>query len=69
LIDLLENKYKFKRDHAEKSILNNKHNHVTTTYYLLQQKFEKLNGDAAVTNHEQTVSDILKPVVEQIDKP
>ena len=31
-----------RRDYAKKSLLKNKHNHVTTTYYLLYQKYERL---------------------------
>jgi len=35
ILSLLEEKYGFKREYAKKCLLNNKHNHVTTTYYLL----------------------------------
>jgi len=34
ILDMLE-KHKFKKDYAVKCINANKHNHVTTTYYLL----------------------------------
>ena len=40
--NLLEEKYSFKKEYAKKCLLNNKHNHVTTTYYLLFQKYERL---------------------------
>lgn len=39
---MLEEKYGFKRESAKKYLLNNKHNHVTTSYYLLYQKYERL---------------------------
>ena len=42
ILSLLKEKYGFKRDYAKKCLLNNKHNHVTTTYYLLYQKYERL---------------------------
>jgi 5'-AMP-activated protein kinase catalytic alpha subunit len=42
ILSLLEEKYGFKREYAKKCLLNNKHNHVTTTYYLLYQKYERL---------------------------
>ena len=42
ILSLLEEKYSFKREYAKKCLLNNKHNHVTTTYYLLYQKYERL---------------------------
>lgn len=35
ILNLLEEKYGFKREYAKKCLLNNKHNHVTTSYYLL----------------------------------
>ena len=35
ILNLLEEKYGFKREFAKKCLLKNKHNHVTTTYYLL----------------------------------
>lgn len=42
IINILEEKYSFRRDFAKKCLLKNKHNHVTTTYYLLFQKYERL---------------------------
>src|SRR6185437_3352928 len=42
ILNLLEEKYSFRRDYAKKCLLNNKHNHVTTSYYLLYQKYERL---------------------------
>lgn len=42
ILSLLEEKYSFRKDYAKKCLLNNKHNHVTTTYYLLYQKYERL---------------------------
>jgi 5'-AMP-activated protein kinase catalytic alpha subunit len=42
ILNLLEEKYSFRKDYAKKCLLNNKHNHVTTTYYLLFQKYERL---------------------------
>lgn len=35
ILALLEEKYSFRKDYAKKCLLNNKHNHVTTSYYLL----------------------------------
>jgi hypothetical protein len=34
-------KFGFKRDFATTCLNNNKHNQVTTVYYLLHKKFEK----------------------------
>jgi len=42
ILNLLEEKFSFKREYAKKCLLNNKHNHVTTSYYLLYQKYERL---------------------------
>lgn len=42
ILNILEEKYSFRRDFAKKCLLKNKHNHVTTTYYLLYQKYERL---------------------------
>lgn len=42
ILNLLEEKYGFRRDFAKKCLIKNKHNHVTTTYYLLYQKYERL---------------------------
>lgn len=42
ILSILEEKYGFKRESAKKYLLNNKHNHVTTSYYLLYQKYERL---------------------------
>ena len=42
ILSLLDEKYGFKREYAKKCLLNNKHNHVTTSYYLLYQKYERL---------------------------
>ncbi len=42
ILILLEEKYGFKREYAKKCLMNNKHNHVTTSYYLLYQKYERL---------------------------
>ncbi len=38
--------YNFSADHAKKCIEANKHNHITTTYYLLLQKFIKSGGNS-----------------------
>lgn len=35
VLNLLEEKYSFRKEYAKKCLLNNKHNHVTTSYYLL----------------------------------
>lgn len=35
VIGILEEKYNFKKDYAKKCLLKNKHNNVTTLYYLL----------------------------------
>jgi 5'-AMP-activated protein kinase catalytic alpha subunit len=42
ILNILEEKYSYKKDYAKKCLLNNKHNHVTTTYYLLFQRYERL---------------------------
>ena len=42
ILNLLEEKYSFKKEYEKKCLLNNKHNHVTTTYYLLFQMYERL---------------------------
>lgn len=42
ILNLIEEKYNFKREFAKKCLMKNKHNHVTTTYYLLYQKYERL---------------------------
>lgn len=42
ILNLLEEKYSFRKEYAKKCLLNNKHNHVTTSYYLLYQKYERL---------------------------
>jgi 5'-AMP-activated protein kinase catalytic alpha subunit len=34
--------YNFKKDYAVKCINANKHNHVTTSYYLLLKRYEQL---------------------------
>lgn len=41
ILDLLE-QYWFNKKDAEKYIKANKHNHVTTTYYLLQKRYERM---------------------------
>jgi 5'-AMP-activated protein kinase catalytic alpha subunit len=45
LIRMLEEKYSFNSEYARKCLHSNKHNHVTTTYYLLQKKYEGLGFD------------------------
>jgi hypothetical protein len=42
ILNLLEEKYSFRKEYAKKCLLNNKHNNVTTMYYLLYQKYERL---------------------------
>ena len=42
ILNLLEEKFNLRRDFAKKCLLKNKHNHATTTYYLLYQKYERL---------------------------
>lgn len=41
ILDLLV-EYNFKKDYAVKCINANKHNHVTTSYYLLLKRYEQL---------------------------
>jgi len=41
ILDMLV-EYNFKKEHAVKCINANKHNHVTTTYYLLLKRYEQL---------------------------
>jgi hypothetical protein len=38
----LEEKYSFRKEYAKRSLVKNKHNNVTTMYYLLYQKYERL---------------------------
>jgi len=38
---LLE-QFRFNKKDAEKYIKANKHNHITTTYYLLQKRYERM---------------------------
>lgn len=45
LIRILEEKYSFNSEYTRKCLHSNKHNHVTTTYYLLQKKYEGLGFD------------------------
>ena len=42
IIMQLEEKYNIKRQYARKCLMSNKHNHVTTTYYLLYQKYQRM---------------------------
>ena len=42
ILSLLEEKFNIRKDFAKKCLLKNKHNHATTTYYLLYQKYERL---------------------------
>jgi 5'-AMP-activated protein kinase, catalytic alpha subunit len=42
ILTILEEKYNFRREFAKKCLIKNKHNHVTTSYYLLYQKYERL---------------------------
>lgn len=41
ILDLLE-KFRFNPKDAERYIKANKHNHITTTYYLLLKRYERL---------------------------
>lgn len=50
ILDLLV-EYNFKKDYAVKCINANKHNHVTTSYYLLLKKYEQ-NGDVSEKEFE-----------------
>eukprot|EP00927_Polykrikos_kofoidii_P007674 TRINITY_DN13154_c3_g1_i1.p1 TRINITY_DN13154_c3_g1~~TRINITY_DN13154_c3_g1_i1.p1 ORF type:complete len:757 (+),score=115.93 TRINITY_DN13154_c3_g1_i1:66-2336(+) len=47
IIDQLDS-YGFSREHAVKCLQSNKHNHVTTTYYLLKEKKHLQQNDAGV---------------------
>lgn len=40
ILDMIE-QFGFKSDYAEKCINNNKHNQVTTIYYLIHKRYEK----------------------------
>ena len=40
IIEMLE-QFGFKKDYAQKCLNNNKHNQVTTVYYLLHKRYEK----------------------------
>ena len=41
ILELLE-QFRFDLSDAERYIKNNKHNHITTTYYLLMKRYERL---------------------------
>lgn len=40
LLKVLEEQFGFKAEQARKALASNKHNHLTTTYYLLLKKYE-----------------------------
>jgi len=42
VINIMEEKYSVRREYAKRCLLENKHNKVTTLYYLLFQKYERL---------------------------
>jgi len=54
---MMEQDYLFNEDYAKKCLTNNKHNHITTTYYLLQQKFERLGLSISDDNPAKTSTD------------
>jgi len=48
VLDIVETNYDFDRDHAKKCLQQNKHNYLTTTYYLVYKMFDRqgmLNKD------------------------
>jgi hypothetical protein len=52
ILDMLQEKG-FQRDHAVKCLDANKHNHVTTCYYLLLKRLER-DGKIETTKYYQT---------------
>lgn len=57
LLSMMEQDYLFNEEYAKKCLTNNKHNHVTTTYYLLQQKFERLGLSISDDNPAKASTD------------
>lgn len=51
ILELLE-QYRFDQADAEKYIKANKHNHITTTYYLLLGRYDRLGKPLIVKNEE-----------------
>lgn len=45
LLRILEEKFNFSQQVTRRSLLNNKQNHITSTYYLLQKKLESMGVD------------------------
>lgn len=41
VLDIIETNYDFDREHAKKCLQQNKHNYLTTTYYLVYKMFER----------------------------
>lgn len=41
VLDIIETNYDFNREYAKKCLHQNKHNYVTTTYYLVYKMFER----------------------------
>ena len=52
VLKMLE-QFGFKQDYAEKCLNNNKHNQVTTIYYLLHRSNQLPNGNNKLINKQQ----------------
>ena len=62
ILDELAEKYDFERENTEKCIDANKHNHITTSYYLLLSKYLKQGGTShADLNSSEFDIKLLEP--------
>lgn len=70
ILDQLES-YGFSREFAVKCLKTNKHNHVTTTYYLLQEKRLRERGQGPVTAVDLAIADLDASLEEDdaLDQP
>lgn len=66
ILDLLEQFWFNKRD-AERYIKANKHNHVTTTYYLLQKWYEWMGRKLEIKNSSDSDEEEEKTPAEPIN--
>jgi hypothetical protein len=63
-------KYGFKQEEAELSLNANKHNQVTTIYYLLHKRYEKqgqLQSNFAINRVETPEASASKPQANEIE--
>ena len=60
--------YGFKREEAETSLNANKHNQVTTVYYLLHKRYEKqgkLSSHFKIVNKSNCGGSAFKPIISE----